>query len=58
MSILKIILNLFFFGLKSEEGLFAGGKMYAYVFILLSLKTVALFYLISKSSLEINMEIS
>lgn len=31
--------------MKSEEGLFAGGNMYAYVFILLSFKIVALFYL-------------
>lgn len=31
--------------MKSEEGLFAGGKMYVYVFTLLSLKIVALSYL-------------
>lgn len=44
--------------MKSEEELFARGKMYDYVFILLSFKIVALFYLFSDSSLEINMEIS
>lgn len=56
----KYLKNYFtlFFWHEIGGRVFAGGNMYAYVFILLSLKIVALFYLFSDSSLEINMEIS